>query len=134
MVHYKFVVDSYAKTAGNLLLLRPRVLGSKGPEWDLSIDRKYPVEFDEATVQTDDYEISLPQGYVADDIPTPVDVKSDYGSYRSKIELTGSTLHYQRVYEINKVFVPPIKLPEARDFFKEVATDERASAVLRKSP
>jgi uncharacterized protein DUF3857/transglutaminase superfamily protein len=134
VVHYKFVVDSYAKTAGNLLLLRPRVLGSKGPEWDLSIDRKYPVEFDEATVQTDDYEISLPQGYVADDIPTPVDVKSDYGAYRSKIELTGSTLHYQRVYEINKVLVPTQNLPEVRGFFKEIATDERASAVLRKSP
>ncbi|MGA8072085.1 MAG: DUF3857 and transglutaminase domain-containing protein [Candidatus Acidiferrales bacterium] len=134
MLHYKFIVDSYAKTAGNLLLVRPRVLGSKGPEWDLSIDRKYPVEFNEATVQTDDYEISLPQGYVADDIPTPVDVKSDYGSYRSSIELTGSTLHYQRLYEINKVFVPTQKLPDVRVFFKQIATDERASAVLRKSP
>ena len=85
-MNYKFAVSGYAKTAGNLLLVRPRVLGSKGPEWDLSIVRKYPVEFDEATVQTDDYEITLPQGYVADDLPSPIDVKSEYGSYKSKIE------------------------------------------------
>lgn len=134
LVNYKFVVDGYAKTAGNLLLVRPRVLGSKGPEWDLSIDRKYPVEFGEATVQTDDYEITLPQGYIADDIPTPVDVKSEYGSYRSKIELTGSTLHYQRLYEIDAVMVPTTKIPGVRKFFGEIASDERASAVLRRSP
>lgn len=134
MVNYKFVVNGYAKTAGNLLLVRPRVLGSKGPEWDLSIERKYPVEFNEATVQTDDYEITLPQGYIADDIPTPVDVKSEYGSYRSKIELTGTTLHYQRLYEIDAVMVPTTKIPNVRKFFSEIASDERASAVLRKSP
>jgi hypothetical protein len=134
VVHYKFTVDRYAQSAGNLLLVRPRVLGSKEPLWDLSTKRKYPLEFSEATVQTDDFEISLPQGYVADDLPMPADVKSKYGNYRSKIDLTGNTLHYQRMYELKKVYVPTIELPEARDFFQEVATDERASAVLRKSP
>jgi hypothetical protein len=133
-MNYKFVVSGYAKTAGNLLLVRPRVLGSKGPEWDLTIVRKYPVEFGETTVQSDDYEITLPQGYVADDIPSPIDVKSEYGSYKSKIELTGSTLHYQRMYVIDKVLVPTQKLDGVRDFFREIYTDERASAVLRKSP
>lgn len=134
MVNYKFAVNGYAKTAGNLLLVRPRVLGSKGPEWDLSIVRKYPVEFDDATVQTDDYEITLPQGYVADDLPSPVDVKSEYGSYKSKIEVTGNMLHYQRMYEINKVMVPIEKMDAVRSFFREINSDERANAVLRKSP
>jgi hypothetical protein len=133
-VNYKFAVNGYAKTAGNLLLVRPRVLGSKGPVWDLSIVRKYPVEFDDATVQTDDYEIALPQGYVADDLPTPIDAKSEYGSYKSKIEVTGTTLHYQRMYEINKVMVPVQKMDGLRDFFREINSDERANAVLRKSP
>ena len=33
-----------------------------------------------------------------------------------------------------KYIVPTQKLPDIRGFFKEIATDERASAVLRKSP
>jgi len=133
-VNYKFAVNGYAKTAGNLLLVRPRILGSKGPAWDLSVARKYPVEFDETTVQSDDYEIALPQGYVADDLPNAIDVKSEYGSYKSKIEVTGTTLHYQRLYEINKVMVPVQKMDAVRDFFREINSDERANAVLRKSP
>lgn len=131
-LNYKFEARGYAKTAGNLLLARPRVLGSKSPPLDLSRERKYPIEFDEASIQTDDYEISLPPGYVADDLPSPVDIKSDYGAYRSKIELEGNTLHYQRLYEIKQVFVPALNLPDLRSFFGQVASDERASAVLRK--
>ncbi len=65
---------------------------------DLNPKRKYPVEFDDATVQTDDFDISLPQGYVADDLPSPVDAKSDYGDYRSKIDIVANTLHYERMY------------------------------------
>lgn len=133
VVHYKFAATRYAQSAGDLLLVRPRVLGSKEPAWDLNPKRKYPLEFDEATVQTDDFDISLPQGYVADDLPSPVDAKSNYGDYRSKIDMVGNTLHYQRMYTLKKVFVPTIELPEARDFFRQVASDERASAVLRKS-
>lgn len=131
-LNYKFEVRGYAKTAGNLLLARPRVLGSKSPPLDLGRDRKYPVEFDEASLQTDDYEISLPPGYVGDDLPSPVDIKSDYGSYRSKIELEGNTLHYQRMYELKEVFVSTVNLPDLRSFFGQVVSDERASAVLRK--
>ena len=134
VVHYKFTVDRYAQSAGNLLLLKPRIIGSKEGAWDLSKDRKYPLEFREATIQTDDFEISVPPGYVADDLPSPADVKTTYGNYRSKIDLTDNSLHYQRFYELKKVYVPTIEFPDARDFFQVVATDEHASAVLRKSP
>ena len=133
-MNYKFTVNRYAKTAGNLLLVRPRVLGSKGPEWDLSIVRKYPVEFAEATVQTDDYEITLPKATSPTIYPRPVDIKSEYGSYKSKIDVTGNMLHYQRMYEINKVMVPIEKMDTVRSFFREINSDERANAVLRKSP
>jgi Domain of Unknown Function with PDB structure (DUF3857)/Transglutaminase-like superfamily len=133
-LHYKFAVDRYAQSAGNLLLLRPGIIADRVSNVDLSPTRKYPVEFAEATVQSDDFEISVPQGYVADDLPSPVDVKSDYGNYRSKMEISGDTLHYQRLYELKKVYVPTVEFPAARDFFGEVTSDERASAVLKKSP
>jgi len=44
---YSFEADSYAKSAGNLLLVRPRVLGSKSSGiLETKEPRKFPIEFD----------------------------------------------------------------------------------------
>ncbi len=134
VLHYKFVVDDYARIAGNLLLVRPRVLGVKTLLVDPGKPRKYPFQFEDASVESDDFKISIPPGYVADDLPLPADVKSNYGSYKSKLEVNGNSLHYQRVYQINSVYIPTTQLPDLREFFGRISTDERASAVLRRSP
>jgi hypothetical protein len=132
-LNYKFVAESYASDAGNLLLMRPRVLGNKRGIVDSDKPRKYPIEFPEATLQTDDFQITLPPGYVADDLPDAVDVKSEFASYKSKTEISGNSMHYQRTYQVTDILVPTEKLPSLRNFFSQIASDERATAVLRKS-
>lgn len=129
---YNFVADNYARQAGNLLLVRPRVLGQKG--WALPSEKKrhYPVELSETSTQNDDIEIALPPGYVVDELPPPVEAKCDYGSYSSSVAVEGSTLHYKRTYEVKEVTVPPEKLEAFRDFMRQISADERQSAVLRK--
>ena len=132
-MHYKFTVENYAKSAGNLLVLRPRVLGEMAEAVPEFKERKYPLEFDEATLQSDSFEITLPPGYVADDLPSPVHAVTDFAEYKSQVEVSGNVLKYSRTYEIKNVFVPVQKLDELRNFFHQVATDERSSAVLRKA-
>jgi hypothetical protein len=133
MVHYKFAVDAYAKTAGDLLIIRPRVIGEKGSSILTGKPRKYPIEFTEATLQTDSFDITLPAGYVVDELPQPVDAKCDFASYKSNVEVKDNILHYKRTYEIKGVVVPTEKLPEVRDFFHQVAAAEKSSAVLRRA-
>jgi hypothetical protein len=133
MVHYKFAVDAYAKTAGNLLIIRPRVIGEKGSSILSGKARKYPIEFSEATLQSDMFDITLPAGYVVDELPEPVDAKCDYATYKSNVEVKDNVLHYKRVYEVKGVVVPTEKLPEVRDFFHQVAAAEKSSAVLRRA-
>jgi transglutaminase-like putative cysteine protease len=133
MVHYKFAVDAYAKTAGDLLIIRPRVIGEKGSSILTGKPRKYPIEFMEATLQSDLFDITLPAGYVVDELPQGVEAKCDYASYKSDVEVKDNVLHYKRVYEIKGVVVPTEKLPEVRDFFHQVAAAEKSSAVLRRS-
>jgi hypothetical protein len=53
ILHYQFVVEGYAKTAGNLLILRPRVVGEKGSNILAGKSRKYPIEFGGTTLQSD---------------------------------------------------------------------------------
>jgi len=130
---YKFVVEGYAKTAGNLLVLRPRVLGAKGSNLLSGKPRKYPIEFLEASQQDDDFEIALPSGYVVDELPVPVKAECAYGTYKSEVKMDGNKLHYKRTYEINDLIVPTQKLNEVRDFFHQIAVDEGSSAILRRS-
>ena len=132
-LHYQFIVQGYAKTAGDLLILRPRVVGEKGSNILTGKPRKYPIEFEGTTLQSDVFDITLPAGYVVDELPQPVEAKCDYATYKSDVEVKDNILHYKRTYEIKGVVVPTEKLLEVRDFFHQVAAAEKSSAVLRRA-
>ncbi|HKN61517.1 MAG TPA: hypothetical protein VJW93_10085, partial [Candidatus Acidoferrales bacterium] len=83
--------------------------------------------------QDDVFDITLPAGYVVDELPPPVQAQCDYATYKSEVQVADGTLHYKRTYEINSVHVPTQKLEEVRTFFRQVAADERSSAVLRRA-
>jgi transglutaminase-like putative cysteine protease len=129
---YSFVSAGYAKAAGNLLIVQPRVVGTKG--WNILSGkaRKYPIEFREATRQDDVFDITLPKGYVVDELPKPVRAECPYGSYKSEVVVSGNVLHYKRTYEITDVMVPTQKLDEVKDFFRQIAADEHSSAILKR--
>jgi Domain of Unknown Function with PDB structure (DUF3857)/Transglutaminase-like superfamily len=132
--NYTFKSDNYAKTAGNLLLVRPRVLGSKSSGiLETKEPRKFPLEFEGPSRDTDSFEITLPTGYEVDELPPPIDVEYSFGSYHSKTEATGQTLHYTRSMEIKELSVPVDKMDELKKFYRMIATDERNTAVLKPS-
>ncbi|MGH9738170.1 MAG: DUF3857 domain-containing transglutaminase family protein [Candidatus Acidiferrales bacterium] len=134
---YKFFASDYAKSAGNLLIVSPRVVGDKYTA-DLNLftvngkPRRYPIEFEEATLQTDAFDIALPPGYVADGLPRPVQASCDYATYRSDTTVANGVLHYQRTLEIKDVIVPTAQLPEIRAFLQQIAADQTSTAVLKK--
>ena len=129
---YTFQSNEYAKNAGNLLLVRPRVLGSKSSGvLETKEPRKFPLEFDGPLRDTDSFEIALPPGYEVDELPPPMDVEYSFGSYHSKTEASGQMLHYTRSLEIKELSVPVNKMDELRKFYRIITTDERNTAVLK---
>jgi len=133
IIHYQFVSEHYAKPAGGLLLLRPRVLGQKADDFFEGKERKYPVQFEAPTLQTDDFLIALPPGFTVDDLPTAADLDAGFASYKSQIQVQGSVLHYSRQYQIKDILVPTERLPKLKTFYRQVAGDENASAVLKRA-
>jgi len=132
-LHYQFTADGYAKSAGDLLMVRPRVLGEKSSGIAEEESRRFPVEFSEASLQTDDFEITLPPGYVVDDAPRPMQADAPFASYKSQIQVDNGKIHYTRTYQVKQVHVPVDQLEELRRFNRQVATDEYSSVVLRKA-
>jgi hypothetical protein len=130
--NYTFQSDNYAKMAGNLLLVRPRVLGSKGSGiLETKEPRKFPLEFEGPSRDTDSFDIALPPGYEVDELPPPTDADYSFGSYHSKTEANGQMLHYTRALEIKELSVPLSKMDELKKFYRMIAADERNTAVLK---
>lgn len=131
---YSFVAEGYAQNAGNLLLLRPRVLGSKARGLlETREPRRFPIEFDGPVRDTDRFEITLPPGYEVDDLPPPVDVDFGFASYHSKTEVKGNVIGYTRTFEIKELSVPVNKAEQLKKFYRIIASDERNTAVLKLS-
>src|SRR5208282_6068651 len=101
---YSFTAQQYAKRAGDLILIRPRVVGNKALDvLEKKEPRKYAVEFEGPRHDTDTFEIKVPAGYEVDDLPPPADVEYSFGSYHSKTVAEGNVIRYTRTYMINEL-------------------------------
>jgi hypothetical protein len=128
---YSIEADHYAKGAGDLLLVRPRVIGVKALGFlETKEPRTHAIEFDAAEHDTDVFEIALPAGYKVDEIPAPVDIDDGFASYHSKTEAVGRTLRYTRTYEISTLTVPADKADVLKTLYRAIEADERSAAVL----
>ncbi len=131
ILHYDVSAPSYARNAGSLLLLRPRVLGTDvtplrdGP-------RKYPIEFRSVGQWSDRFDVKIPAGYTVDEVPDPVDLDTDFASYRSQVKVDGNTLHYSREYVLKKLSLDAGQYADLQKFEGEINADENRSAVLKK--
>jgi hypothetical protein len=133
--NYSFESPNYAKNAGNLLLVRPRVIGNKGLGFlETKEPRKFPIEFEGPARDTDTFEITIPPGYVVDDLPPAVDADFSFASYHSKTVVNGSVVDYTRTFEVKELSVPVSKAEDLRKFYRIIAGDERNTVILRSAP
>jgi hypothetical protein len=130
--HYSLVAENYAKMAGSLLLVRPRVLGTKSSDiLETKEPRQFAVEFPGPARDTDTFEIAIPAGYEVDDLPPPINAEYSFASYHSKTEVSGNTLKYTRTFEVKELSVPVSKVDDLKKLYRIIAGDERNTAVLK---
>lgn len=128
---FAITADRFARPMGTLLVLRPRVLGSDGPEVDHK-PRHVPVNLHETMQEKDDFTISLPVGYTVDEMPDPVNVDMGFAAYQSASTVKDNILHYTRTYTVRQVTLSADKYSEVQKLAGIIATDEQARAVLKK--
>jgi hypothetical protein len=130
-LHYEFAAQQYAKLAGPLLLVRPRVVGSDALPND-NKPRTVPIDLEATGHWHDSYDIALPEGYVVDEMPDPVNLETDFATYHSKVSAQGKVLHYERDYTVSKVELPAEKAPEFERLEGMILYDEKSTVVLKK--
>jgi len=134
IVSYRFTAPSYAKRAGGLLVIRPRVLGQKTV--DLTSRAKGPrltsIGLLETTaLERDEFAFELPEGFVAEELPKPVDLEAGFAFYKSTTETSGRQLVYRREYRLREPTLPAARYDEAVKFYLAVGTDEKQVALVK---
>jgi len=130
-VHYKLTANQYARQAGPLLLVRPRVIGSHAMPFD-DKPRTVPIDLTATGRWRDSFDIALPPGYVVDETPDTVAVDTDFASYHSAITAKNNQLHYEREYIVRQIEIPPDKAADFRKLQNAILSDEKGTAVLKK--
>jgi len=93
--------------------------------------RKFAIEFEGPSRDTDTFEITIPPGYEVDDLPPPVDADYGFASYHSKTELKGNVIDYTRTFEVKELSVPVAQAEDLKKFYRIIAGDERNTVVLK---
>lgn len=133
ILKYKFTADHYAKSAGPLLLVRPRVVGESASRFDATKPRHYPYQLDAPFIASDTVEITLPEGFKVDELPDPANANLPFAQYVSKTEANGNVLKYTREYKMSTTLVPVDNFKQLQTLFSQIITDEKSMAVLKRA-
>lgn len=129
---FSLTAGGYARRAGDLVMLRPRLLGTKAEQLpDEGKARVHDVLLGDVRTDQDEFIIELPSGHVPDSVPDPVEVDLGFAAYRSRTEINGTTLRYSRTYEVREPLLPAARLEEYQRLHREIARDERAVVLLK---
>ena len=128
---FNVVADAYARRSGELLMVRPRVVGTKAEQFPTQAERRHDMLFPEARLDQDEILIELPAGFTVDSLPEPMDIDVGFAAYRSRTELAGTALKYTRSYELRELRITAAQVAEFQRLHAAIARDERAVAILK---
>jgi transglutaminase-like putative cysteine protease len=131
VLQYSLTASAYAQPAGDLLLIRPRVLGRDARPYN-DKPRIYPIDLGETGTWRDSIDVALPADYAVDDMPAAVDLDVGFASYKSEVKANGGVLHYSREYVVRELDLAPGKSADVSKLMRAITADENSSAVLKK--
>jgi len=128
-----FSAKAYGKPMRNTLLVFKPVLFPDAQNLVLKNSRRTlpivvsPLELTESS------QITLPAGYVIDELPPPVELQSRYGTYKATIRADRDNLVLVRSLQLLSATVPASDYETIRSFYEKITQTEQIPLVLRKN-
>jgi hypothetical protein len=135
-VERKMHVTKQYSWAGDMIYLNPWVLNVLTENPLTEEERTLPVEFPYIVTENLTSVVRLPEGYVVEELPQPLVVKSDDGALSCVIasNVDGSTLTSGCQLQIGKIFFAPDEYPVVKNFLDEVCKRLQDVIVIKKAP
>jgi hypothetical protein len=126
----EFIAPRYAQLMQNrLLVFKPVIVGRRNGLSLTENTRISPVMLDSQSMK-ETAVFTLPQGFVVDEMPTPVNLETPFGKYSTSYEVKEGKLLFTRSLIINRATVPVDKYNSVRDFYSKMREAEQSPVVL----
>jgi hypothetical protein len=126
----EFTADRYGQTMQDrLLVFKPALVGRTGTAWLAEKTRKHPVVL-ESKAFSETVRFKLPAGFDVDELPDPVKLSSEFGTYTASYEVKDGQLVFTRSLVQRAATIPVEKYADVRTFFGRVRASEEAPVVL----
>jgi Domain of Unknown Function with PDB structure (DUF3857)/Transglutaminase-like superfamily len=130
LLTFEVSAPSYARKAGALVLLRPRILGRDSHEL-IDKPRVYPIDLGRTGTWRDSFDVNLPAGFTVDELPDPVDLDVGFATYHSEVKADTTVVHYKREYIVKQLTLKPEQYDDLKRLDGVITADENRSAVLK---
>ena len=126
----EFSAANYAQSMQDrLLVFKPAVVARGDSVWLAEPTRKHPVVLESAAF-TESVRFKLPAGFDVDELPDPVKLSSEFGTYTASYEVKEGQLVFTRSLVQRAATIPVEKYADVRTFFGRVRASEEAPVVL----
>ncbi|HMG68880.1 MAG TPA: hypothetical protein VK588_14375, partial [Chitinophagaceae bacterium] len=125
-------VSNYASITGKRLFIIPNVVDRSHTKLKADEERKFDIELPTEYEDVDSVEIEVPNGYVAESIPQPVNIETKFGKYTCSIKLVGNKIRYYRTREQFSGTFPAKDYTDLVNYYDAVYKADRNKVVLIK--
>ena len=122
-------------TAGNKMFIAPRLYKQWQEKLPKAENRRLDFYFENPFIKTDTTLIKLPEGYVADALPSVKDFTCEYANYKTSFSFEAdknSILSTSRL-ELTQLKIPASKYASVKNFFDKVMREDSEMIVIRKN-
>ena len=123
-------------TNGDQIYLNPMVFPDETETPFTKASRKFPVEFPYAQTVNVNTILTLPEGYVVEELPASARGTMNHNelSYSYIIRQDGNKVTLQYKANINTPFIAPEQYEELRNFWEDMVNRNNQQIVLKKTP
>jgi hypothetical protein len=126
----EFSVPRYGQLMQNrLLVFKPVVVSRRNSTALTEIRRTTPIELDSKSMR-ETVTFTLPAGFEIDEMPTAVNLSTQFGTYITSYEQKDGKLIFTRLMTTPRMLVPADKYASVRDFYAAIREAEQSPVVL----
>jgi hypothetical protein len=128
----QFAADRYGQLMqGKLLMFNPTIVSRRDSVDLTEPSRKLPIVV-ESQALAESLQLKLPAGFVVDEMPEQVDLKTTFGTYHAECSSKEGGLVYRRSLVLSNAILPADQYTEIRKFFISIRDSEQSPVVLTK--
>jgi hypothetical protein len=127
-------ISSHATVAGDMIYMNPFVLMQKAENPFKLEKREYPVDFGFARDEIYVCKITIPDGYVVEELPKSkvFVLPGNSCKYLYNISVVGNAIMFTSNFQINKSLFTQDEYPSLREYYSQVVAKQSEQVVLKK--